>query len=151
MITFQVENWSDVKDEAAPLWIPHYEEVGQNKEKMKLDPDINRLNNLEVLGKLHIVTARKEGALIGYHASVVDTLIHYKDILAGLSDLYWIRKDCRVGKVPIKLFQQVEKTLKARGVQILYDATKLYLDHDKLFQHLGYKPIERRYSKWIGE
>ncbi len=151
MITFQVENWSDVKEEAAPLWVPHYEEVGQNKQKMVLDPDIDKLDLYESLGKLHIVTARKEGELVGYHASLIDNLLHYKNILAGISDLYWIRKDCRIGRVPLKLFQEVEKTLKARGVQILYDATKLYLDHDKLFQHLGYKPIERRYSKWIGE
>lgn len=151
MITFQVENWSDVKGEAAPLWIPHYEEVGQNKLKMKLDPDIAKLDHLEAQGKLHIVTARKEGELVGYHASYLETLTHYKNILAGMSDLYWIRKDCRVGRVPIKLFQMVEKTLKARGVQVLYDATKLYLDHDRLFQSLGYKPIERRYSKWIGD
>lgn len=151
MITFQVENWSDVKAEAAPLWIPHYEEVGQNKAKMQLDPDLAKLDTFESLGKLHIVTARKEGELVGYHASIIDTLLHYKNVLAGISDLYWIRKDCRVGRVPIKLFQHVEKTLKARGVQVMYDATKLYLDHDKLFQHLGYTPIERRYSKWIGE
>ncbi len=151
MITFQVENWSDVKDEAAPLWIPHYEEVGQNKTKMILDPDIAKLDMFEEQGRLHIVTARKAGALVGYHASIIDTLIHYKNILAGISDLYWIRKDCRNGTAAIRLFQEVEKTLKARGVQVLYDATKLYLDHDRLFQHLGYKPIERRYSKWIGD
>ncbi len=150
MITFQVEDWFEVKAEAAPLWVPHYEEVGQNKEKMILDPDIERLDNLASLGKLHIVTGRKEGELIGYHASIVDTLVHYKGVLAGNSDLYWIRKDCRNGTAPIRLFQEVEKSLKARGVQVLYDATKLYLDHDRLFQHLGYKPIERRYSKWIG-
>lgn len=151
MTTFLVENWSDVKQEAAPLWIPHYEEVGQNKSKMLLDPDIARLDKLEAQGMLHIVTARRDGELVGYHASIVDTLIHYKTILAGIADLYWIRPDCRAGGVPIKLFREVERTLKARGVQVLYDATKLYLDHDRLLQHLEYKPIERRYSKWIGD
>lgn len=151
MITIQVENWLDVKAEAAPLWEPHYQEVGQNKEKMILDPDIDKLDRLNSQGRLHIVTARKEGELVGYHASIIDTLVHYKNILAGISDLYWIRKDCRNGTAPIRLFQEVEKTLKARGVQVLYDATKLYLDHDRLFQHLGYKPIERRYSKWIAD
>lgn len=151
MITFAVENWLDVKQEAMPLWPVHYEEVGQNKQKMKLDPDISYLDEMERLGKLHIVVARKDGEIVGYHASIITTLVHYKNILAGMSDLYWIRKDCRNGKAPIKLFQEVEKTLKARGVQVLYDATKLYLDHDRLFQYLGYKPIERRYSKWIGD
>lgn len=151
MITFNVEQWKDIKKEAAPLWVPHYEEVGQNKTKMPLDPDLARLDRIDAEGKLHIVSARKEGELVGYHASIVDTLIHYRTVLAGTSDLYWIRQDCRTGRTPLRLFEEVEKTLKARGVQILYDATKLYLDHDRLFQHLGYKPIERRYSKWIGD
>lgn len=151
MISFQVENWSTIKDEASTLWADHWEEVGQNKIKMQLNPDLNKLDNLNSSGMLHIVTVRFEGKLIGYHASFIDTLVHYKHILAGTSDLYWIHKDYRKGSTGIKLFQEVERTLKARGVQILYDCTKLYLDHGKLFQHLGYKAIERKYSKWIGD
>lgn len=151
MTTFNVENWDDIKAELIPLLTPHYEEVGQNKEKMTLNPDFEKLDFYNARGILHIVAARRNSELIGYHASIIDTLLHYKHILAGISDLYWIRPDCRNGRTPIKLFEEVEKTLKARGVQILYDATKLYFDHDKLFKHLGYKAIERRYSKWIGD
>lgn len=151
MITFAVENWDEIKKEAAPLWIPHYEEVGQNKEKMQLNPDIEKLDGYNAKGMLHIVVARKSGELVGYHASFIDTLIHYKHILAGISDLYWLREDCRQGTIGIKLFKEVERTLKARGVQIIYDSTKLYLDHGKIFEYLGYKPIERKYSKWIGD
>lgn len=149
--TFSVENWKDILPEAQPLWIPHYEEVGQDKIHMQLDPDIGRLNSLDAQGKLHIVAARRNGELIGYHASIIDRSLHYKNILVGASDLYWIRKDCRNGSAPLRLFQEVERTSKQRGVQVLYDATKLYLDHDRLFQYLGYKPIERKYSKWIGD
>lgn len=134
-----------------PLWIPHYEEVGQNKEKMKINPDLERLLILESSGCLHIIAARKSGELVGYHVSIIGPLLHYKNILSASSDLYWMRKDCRNGTGPIRLFQEVEKTLKARGVQVIYDATKLYLDHDRLFKHLGFKPIERKYSKWIGD
>lgn len=151
MITCQVENWSDVKTEAMPLWEPHYDEVGQNKAKMRLNPDIKKLDNFEAQGMLHIVTVRQDGELVGYHAAIIDTLLHYKDILAAHGDLYWIRKDCRNGGIPLKLFKKVEQTLKALGVQVMYDATKLYLDHDRLFTHLGYKAIERKYSKWIAD
>ena len=152
MITVQVENWKDVWQEAAPLWVPHYEEVGQNKEKMKLNPDIERYNQLDALGKFHIVTVRKDGKLVGYHAAQIDTLLHYKDVLVSSSDLYWVDPSCRgAAGAALKLFHEVERSSRARGVKILYDATKLYLDHDRLFQHLGYRPIERRYSKWIGE
>lgn len=151
MITCQIENWDNVKEEAKPLWEPHYEEVGQNKTKMYLNPDLDKLDKFNALGMLHIVTVRKDGELVGYHASIIDTLLHYKHILAANGDLYWIRKDCRNGGIPIKLFKKVESTLKHRGVQVMYEATKLYFDHDRLFSHLGYTAIERKYSKWIGE
>lgn len=150
VISFQVENWTNVKEEASSLWAAHYDEVGQNKIKMQLNPDISKLDGFNSKGMLHIVTARSAGTLVGYHASFVDTLIHYKHILAGISDLYWLHPDYRKGSTGIKLFKEVEHTLKLRGVQIIYDSVKLYLDHGKLFEHLGYTPIERKYSKWIG-
>lgn len=151
MITCQEEYWLEVKSEAAALWEPHYDEVGQNKEKMYLNPDLEKLDQINARGMLHIITVRKDGELVGYHASIIDTLLHYKHILAAVGDLYWIRKDCRNGGVPLKLFKKVEETLRNRGVQVMYDVTKVYFDHDRLFTHLGYKAIERKYSKWIGD
>lgn len=152
MITAQVENWNDLKDEVVPLLIKHYDEVGQNKEKMKLAYDVDKFNRLSLLGIFHIVTVRQNGKLVGYHAGIIDTLMHYKDILANDGDAYWIDPSCRgAGGAVLKLFSEVERSSKSRGVKVLYDITKLYADHDKLFQHLGYKAIERRYSKWIGE
>lgn len=151
MISFNVENWNDVKEEAAPLWPFHWEEVGQNKIKMKLDPDLDKLNLLNSKGMLHIVIARDDGKLVGYHASIVDTLMHYKNVLAAKGDLYWLSPDHRKGSTGIKLLKEVERTLKLRGVQVMYDITKLYLDNGVIFDRLGYKAIERNYSKWIGD
>lgn len=151
MISFSVENWTDVKSEAAPLWPLHWDEVGQNKAKMKLNPDLDRLDHLNEAGMLHIVVARDDGHLVGYHASLVDTLIHYKDVLAAKCDLHWLHPEYRKGSTGLKLFKEVERTLKLRGVKVMYDFTKLYLDKGAIFEHLGYKPIERTYSKWIGD
>lgn len=151
MISFSVENWDDVKDEASVLWPLHWEEVGQNKIKMQLDPDIQKLDKMNSLGMLHIVIARNNGNLVGYHASIIDTLIHYKNVLAAKGDLHWLHPEYRKGTTGLKLFKEVERTLKLRGVQVMYDFTKLYLDKGAVFEHLGYKPIERTYSKWIGD
>ncbi len=151
MISFSVENWNDVKDEASLLWPLHWDEVGQNKIKMQLDPDIEKLNRLNDRGMLHIVIVRENGKLVGYHASIIDTLMHYKKVLAAKGDLYWLHPDHRKGTIGIRLLKEVERTLKLRGVQVIYDITKLYLDNGKIFERLGYRPIERNYSKWIGE
>lgn len=152
MLTFQVEEWPKVWRESQGLWGLHFEEVGEGKRRgWELSPDLGRLDRLHDMGVLHIVTARKDGELVGYHASIIERLLHYSQILAGKSDLYWIRPDCRTGRTPLRLFEMVESSSKARGVQILYDGTKLSHDHGRLFEHLGYQPIERRYSKWIGD
>lgn len=151
MITFAVETWKDLADEILPLLAVHWEEVGQDKTRMVLDPDYKRYTELEETGALHVVTARREGKLVGYHVTIISRLLHYQTVLAGMSDIYWLQKDCRNGSAAIRLFQEVEKTTKARGVQVLYDNSKVYLDHTRLFLHLGYKPVETRYSKWIGD
>lgn len=151
MITYSVENWDDVKEEASESWEYHWEEVGQNKAKMKLNPDLEKLDYLNSMGKLHCVIVRDDGILIGYHASVIDNLIHYKHVLAAKCDLHWLHPDYRHGFTGIRLFKEVERSLKARGVQVMYDFTKTYLDKGKVLEFLGYKLIEKVYSKWIGE
>lgn len=151
MMTFGVEQWSAIKLEVLPLLIPHYEEVGQDKERLKLDPDMGKFDRLEAAGLLHIVIARRDGKLVGYHCSIVDTLLHYRTVLAASSDAYWLKQDCRGPGVSIRLFQEVERSLKARGVKVMYEATKVYLDHSRLLEHLGYRKIENRFSKWIGD
>lgn len=151
MMTFQVEPWSEIKAEAIPLLTPHYEEVGQDKARLPLDPDMEKFERLESLGLLHIVAARSDGVLVGYHCSIIDTLLHYRTVLSGMADAYWLHPAHRNGRNALRLFQEVERSCKARGVKVLYDATKVYLDRGELFEYLGYRQIEKRYSKWIGD
>lgn len=152
MITFAVEPWERVWREAVPLWDQHYAEVGEGRfHEWKIDPNFAVLDRIAANGALHIVAARQAGALVGYHASIIEPLVHYKHVLAAKSDLYWLRPDCRVGRNAVRLFQAVERSCAARGVQMLYDGTKTEEgnDHSKLFEFLGYREIEKRYSKRI--
>ena len=150
-ISFQVEPWAQVWGEASALWDAHYREVGQDQTRMKLDPDLAKCKRLADLGVLHIVVGRDQGRLVSYHASIVDTLLHYRTILAANSDIYYLHPDWRKGRNGMRMFQAVEATCKARGVVALYDATKIALDHSRLFEALGYRLMEKRYSKWIGD
>lgn len=146
-----VEDWDDVRDEATLLWPLHWQEIGQNPDKMRLDPDLKKLDQLNLRGMLHIVIARDTGKMVGYHASVLDTLVHYRTVLAAKGDLYWLHPDHRNGLTGLALLREVERTLKKRGVMVIYDIVKLKHDHGILFERLGFTPIERTYSKWIGD
>jgi len=151
MITYAVEAWSDVQAEMAPLWVKHYEEVALNRDKMPLDPDFANYDAMESMGMLHIVVARKAGQIVGYHFTLVRPHLHYVSTLCGLTDIYWIAPENRTGRTPLRLFQFVESTLKARGVKKLFTGTKKSLDAGPLFEFMGWTEAERLYTKYIGE
>lgn len=149
-LIYQVEPWVTFKVEAAALWPLHWNEIGQDRERLALDPDIGTADAIDAKGMLHVVTARADGVLAGYHVSVIERLVHYKGVLAAKADMYWLHPLHRGPRAAIRLFEAVERSCKARGVQILYDATKLKADQGPMFEHLGYQAFEVRYSKWIG-
>lgn len=151
MITYAVEAWSAVQEEMAPLWVKHWEEVALNRDKMPLVPDFANYDTMEQLGMLHIVVARKEGQIVGYHFTIVRPHLHYSTTLCGQTDIYYIAPEHRTGRTPLRLFQFVEKTLKARGVKKLFTGTKLSLNAGPLFEFMGWHPTETLYTKYIGD
>jgi hypothetical protein len=146
-VAFTVEDWFSVKDQMAHLWPLHWQEVAVNRDQIKLDPDFDTYAAFANAGMLHIVVARKDGEVIGYHFSVVRPHLHYRQSLSAFTDIYFISPEYRTGRTPLRLFQFVEKTLKERGVQKMFTGTKLSLDAGPLFEHMGWTETERLYIK----
>lgn len=146
---FAVERWRDVRPEMLPLLQRHWREVALNHAAVPLDIDEERYADLDEAGALHILTARRDGALIGYHVAIISGHLHYKSTLHGITDVYWIAPECRHGVTGMRMFQRVEAELKALGVRKLFTATKLHMDQGPLFERLGYHPVERLYAKII--
>jgi L-amino acid N-acyltransferase YncA len=146
---YAVERWRDLKAEMLPLLQRHWREIALNHEAVPLDIDHERYDALDEGGALHIVTVRRAGVLIGYHVAIVSTHLHYKSTLHGITDVYYIAPEARHGVTGMRLFQWVEREMKALGVRKLFTATKLHLDQGALFEHLGYQPVERLYAKII--
>jgi L-amino acid N-acyltransferase YncA len=149
MITYQVEKWNDVVDEMKPLWPLHWEEVAVDKDEIKLNPDYASYENYDRNGALHIVVMRESGRVCGYHVSIVRPHLHYMESLSAFVDVYYIEKQYRGQKAGLKLFQEAERTLKARGVQKIFSGTKKHLDFSKLFEGLGYTATETQFTKLI--
>ncbi len=148
---FQVEAWSACKAEMAALWPIHWEEVANDKDKIKLDVWFEAYDEMEKSGQLHIVTARIDGKIFGYHWSVVRPHLHYKSSLTAYTDIYFLHPDFRKGMNGIKLFKFVEKSLKERGVEKMYTASKVKLDKSPIFEFLGWDEAETVYTKYIGD
>jgi len=149
MTVYAVEAWKDVKAEMVPLWERHWREVALNHAEVPLDVDHDRYDGLADAGALHVLTARRGGELIGYHIAIISGHLHYRSTLHGITDVYWLAPEHRHGITAMRMFQAVERELKALGVRKLFTATKLHLDQGTLFERLGYKPVERLYAKLI--
>lgn len=151
MITYQVEQWSDVWRELEPMWMDHWKEIALDQTQIMLDVDHAAYTQYAESNSLHVVTVRNGEQVIGYHISIIRPHLHYKQSLSGFTDVYYLDPPHRKGLVGYRLFQFVEKTLQARGVERVFTGTKLHLDMGKLFLRLGWTETERLFTKYIGE
>lgn len=148
-VTYQVENIQTILEEMKLFVMPHWNEVGLNRDEIPVDMDWDRYIQLQNSGNLHILTARKKGELIGYHFTFVQGHFHYKSTLHGLVDLYYIKPEYRKGRTGLRLFQYAEESLKDLGVKKIFTGCKVKLDHTKLFEHLGYTKSDYQFTKVI--
>lgn len=148
-ITYQVENYFNVRDEVDALLPGHYAEIALDKDVIPLDKDEATYTQMANDGELHVVTVRADGKIVGYHATIVKTHLHYKSTLCGFTDVYYLLPEYRRGYVGRAMFEYVEKTLKQRGVVKLFTGTKTHLDVSKLFEAMGWKKTETLFTKVI--
>src|ERR1700760_4321155 len=96
-LVFQVENWFECKNEMKPLWEIHWQEVALNQENIKLNVWEEAFNEAAKIGQLHIVTARYECNIVGYHISLVRPHLHYRQSLTAYTDAFYLHPDHRKG------------------------------------------------------
>ena len=151
MIVYQQEFLSTARPDAQELLKDHWEEIALNKEKIALNPDWEAYEKLEDDGKLKVFTARDNNKLIGYFVVIVGVNPHYKDDLFAINDIIYLDKGYRKGFTGIKIIKFAEKCLKEDGVSVLSINTKVHKPFDRVMVYLGFRPIERVYSKYIGD
>lgn len=151
MLTYQVESWPTFAEEAAPLWRLHWAEIAQDKD-IPLVPDYAAYAAFDQAGMLHVVAGRDAGGgLQAYWVGLVHGHLHYATTLHAFCDVYWVHTAHRRGLEGYRLFQHVEATLRARGVQKIITATKVYFDVSRLFERLHYRETERVWTKVLKE
>lgn len=154
-IKFQKESISAVKDEVMPLLLQHWEEIALNKAAVPLDPRWDMYEVLEEKGNFLAVTARCDNKIIGYAAYFITLNFHYKSLIVGESDIFYLAKPYRKGMTGVRLLQAAENELLSSGVNFIVNKTKIHFRNENnadvggLFTHLGYKHIENIYSKLV--
>jgi N-acetylglutamate synthase-like GNAT family acetyltransferase len=69
--------------------------------------------------------------------------------LTAYEDIYFLKKEYRKGRIGLKMFQFAEKLLKEQGVQRIIYNTKVHSDNSSLFEYLGFKFIDKVFSKML--
>lgn len=149
MTTYQVERLRDMHREMEPLLKEHWAEIALDHEAVPLDVDWERYLKLDDSEALSIVTARIDGALVGYHVAVISGHLHYKSTLHGITDVYYVKPEYRTGRLPLRLFQAVGAEMQRLGVVKLITGTKVHFDQGRFFEHLGYRETERVFTKLV--
>lgn len=142
-VTFQKEPLEPAFWEAQELFRAHWDEIAEMKDVNVLDPDVDEYRALAKSGRLHILTARDEGKLVGYYAAFIKNNLHYKSVIVGSDDLYFIHPAYRRGGVGVRLLLAAERMQREAGAVIAVLKEKLSHPHAALFERLGYKPMER--------
>lgn len=150
MITYQTEKFKDCIDEAKPLLMKHWDEVACDKENVPLNPDYDQYQRLCDAGVLHIVTARDDGVLVGYASWLVAVNLHYKQLVFGEIDIFFLSAECRRGLVGYKLLSKSDEYLASIGVNKIVSKDKIAHGLGPIFKRLGYEAIETVYLKTVG-
>ena len=133
-----------------PIWPEHWKELALDRDKIALGCDEAKYQQGEAMGCLHIVTARSDGKLVGYHYGMLMHHLHYMD--AGLmcyTDVYFLKPEYRKGISGIRFLLAVMKSLKDLGVVKLYISTKVHQNNGKLFQYLGMTCSDHVWTKLL--
>lgn len=156
MITYQRESFSSIVEEAQPLVKRHWQEIALFHDKLPLDVNYPLYFARERAGQLEIITARSNGALIGYIMQICGPGVHFQSVEFSLNDAIWLDPAYREGWVGIKLIIEMEKRLRERGVKVFEFQPKIHFERErgglqKILAHRGFATIATVHQKWLGD
>lgn len=145
---YQVEDPSTFIEELKTIIPEHYDELCVTKD-FPLAPDWEAYGRMHMAGIVRCITVRDvdSNELIGYAIFLVHPHLHYKTCKTAFEDIYFLRKEHRLGRTGIRLFKYAEEVLRDEGVNRIIMHTKLHLDNSRLFEYLGYKNTDKLYTK----
>lgn len=151
-LTFQWERFATIAREAAPLVRRHWQEVALFQNQFEVDPDWDRAVKLELAGFLHILTARRDGALVGFCFNYLISSLFYAGKIWATTEGFWLDPLYREGRNGIRLFRENEKGLRERGavghtVEIMSHIAADRGTVGKILQRLGYQLAGHTWGK----
>jgi hypothetical protein len=157
MTTLAVERLTDLM--MSPDWMrafamlgEHWQEVATHKHLMKLNPDLPRYRQLDHEKRLHIVIMRDDDEIVGYSVHVINTMLHYRNVVIADDDVHFLVSRLRGTGEHARLRQFAMSTLKERGVHIITARSRVGYLHETSLKAMGFTDWDRVYccdlTKW---
>jgi GNAT superfamily N-acetyltransferase len=144
MLSFQVETWADIWRDGQELFRQHYDELALHKDAMPMGLDNDFYSDLQARNYLLVVTARRDGRLIGYYMAIV--INHHPHNKEGgkvsTTDFFYILPRERRGGAGVKLLKTSVDELKKQGVKKATISTKLKFSNRQLMEALGWEATD---------
>ena len=144
MLTFRVETWEDLERDGSEIFKVHYDELALHKTVMPMGLDNAIYLEFQRLGLLVVLTARRDGVLVGYWVGIV---IHHnphnKDGgKVATCDMFYILPEQRKGGAGARLLMAAESELRKRGVKKASLSTKIHFESGELLDALGWEKTD---------
>jgi hypothetical protein len=159
VITAHIERLADTLEELKPLFVPHYEELALDQDKVRLDPQYEVYLEREARGEVLLVTLRDRGRIAGYFVGFIAPGLHYRQCLTLTEDIFWLDHQYRDADSLDRLeadmaasimFEAVRSEARRRGVQRAFLGSKWHKSSAAVFEQMGLRKIEEYYSAWWG-
>lgn len=145
MLTYQVEAYADVVEEAKPLLARHSAEITPT---LPFSPRWGDYEALAASGLMRIYTARLEGVLVGYSVFSLLPVVNSGELTEATEYTLFVAPEHRKGRVGIGLIKFGDAQLATEGVDVVMRC--VHVDHDfgpLLVGHMGYSPVYKIYGK----
>ena len=144
---FSIEKYEDIVPEISILYSMAVDEVVGD---CPFEADVNHDDfiNMDNMGILRVITARKEDKLIGFHISMITNDMFYRDKKTAYVMHYYLMKEHRGNGKGLRMFEYAENLNKKNSIDRSFMSRKAHINNEKMFDALGYNKIEINYEKY---
>jgi hypothetical protein len=146
---FERETYDSIVDDIVPLLTDHHTEVEWGQDKIPLNPDLGKYEDMIMSGDCAIFSMREEGELIGYASFFIYEHPHHKGTYFASNDMLYVKPDNRGRSVP-EFISYCEEELAKDGCNVISISFKAGHNHMVLMSKSDYEMTEIVYSKHIG-
>ena len=155
-LTYKWERFPAILREFVPVLQVHYQETATYPKQLPIEPNFDQLCQMDEMGMLLTLTVRHEGKLVGYLLATVGAHLNFVMTQFSTAYMYYLAPEYRRGWNGVRMFRIWISAMRKRGIRVLQvaETIKVRGRHGRhvgiLMRYLGFKCVERSYSRLLG-